>query len=74
MTEVIYHTLHALKFSIQLEGIIYKFYLFGWSGLSCSMGDLVPWAEIEPGSPALRGQSPNHWTTREVPRYHFFTH
>ena len=42
MTEVIYHTLHALKFSIQLEGIIYKFYLFGWSGLSCSMGDLVP--------------------------------
>lgn len=30
MTEVVYHTLPALKFSIQLEGIIYKFCLFTW--------------------------------------------
>ena len=28
---------------------------------------LVPWAGIEPSPPAVEAQSPNHWTTREVP-------
>ena len=31
------------------------------------MWDLVPWAGIEPGSPALAAQSLSHWAAREVP-------
>ena len=30
-------------------------------------GILVLWAGLEPRPPALEVQSPNHWTTREVP-------
>ena len=30
-------------------------------------GILVLWPGIEPRPPALEAQSPNHWTTREVP-------
>ena len=41
-------------------------------GLSCSMQDLVPWPEIEPGPPALRAWNLNHWTTREVPEVIIF--
>ena len=33
---------------------------------SCSMWDLVPWAGIEPGPPALGGWGLSHWITREV--------
>ena len=33
--------------------------------LACRI--LVPWAGIEPSPPAVEAQSPNHWTTREVP-------
>ena len=33
---------------------------------SCGMLDLVPHPGIEPGPPASGGQSPTHWTTREV--------
>ena len=40
----------------------------GTQALSCSMRDLVFWPEIEPKHPALRVQSPSHWTTREVPK------
>ena len=36
--------------------------------LSCSTWDIVPWPGIEPGPPALREWSLNHWTTREVPK------
>jgi len=35
--------------------------------LSCSMWNLVPWPEMDPGSPALGAQSLNHWTTRKSP-------
>ena len=35
--------------------------------LNCSVWDLVPWPEIEPGPPALGAQSLSPWTTREVP-------
>ena len=35
-------------------------------------GILVPWPGIEPGPSAERAQSPNHWTTREVPQYVLF--
>ena len=35
--------------------------------LSCRMWDLVPWAGIEPGSPALRAGRISPWNTREVP-------
>ena len=30
-------------------------------------GILVPQPETEPGPSAVRAQSPNHWTTRELP-------
>ena len=36
-------------------------------GLSCGMWDLVPWPEIQPGSPALRMKSLSRWTTWEIP-------
>ena len=39
--------------------------------LSCGMWDLVPWPGSKPRPPASEAQSPNHWTTREVP-YHLF--
>ena len=35
--------------------------------LSCSRWNLVPWPEMDPGSPALGAQSLNHWTTRKSP-------
>ena len=34
---------------------------------SCDIQDLAPQAGIEPRPPALGAQSPNLWTTREVP-------
>ena len=30
-------------------------------------GTFVPQPEIEPGPSAVKAQSPNHWTTRELP-------
>ena len=37
-------------------------------GLSCGIGDLVPWTGVEPRTPALGAWSLSHWTTRGVPR------
>ena len=34
-----------------------------WSHLTCRI--LVSWSGIEPGPPAVKAQSPNHWTARE---------
>ena len=34
--------------------------LFGCTGFSCSMWDLVPWSGFEPESPTLRAQSLSH--------------
>ena len=31
-----------------------------------SCGILVPWPGIEPRSPAVKVQSPDHWTAREA--------
>ena len=42
---------------------------FGLRHVACRL--LVPWPGIEPLPPAFEGQSPNHWTTKEVP-YSFF--
>ena len=39
---------------------------------SYAMWDSVPWPGTEPGRPALGAESPNHWTTREVPLLFFF--
>ena len=46
--------------------------LFFWiylavTGLSCGMQVLVPRPRIDPGPPALEGQSPSHWTISKVP-------
>ena len=39
---------------------------------SHAMWDPVPWPGTEPRRPALGAESPNHWTTREVPLLFFF--
>ena len=64
MSYFLLHTLSLLYFILFLKNI----YLFIWLywELSCSMWDLVPWPGMEPGSPALKSWSLNHWTTREV--------
>ena len=47
----------------------YLYVLFLISLATCheTFGILVPWPGIEPTTPALEVQSPNCWTTREVP-------
>ena len=35
-------------------------------GHTVQLAPLVPWPEIEPVPWAVKTQSPNHWTTREV--------
>ena len=48
------------------------FFFFFW--LHCmAYRILVPWLGIEPMPPVVEAQSPNHWTTREFPRFHFLT-
>ena len=51
-----------------------KKYIFIWLHwvLVAACGDIVPWPRIKPGPPALGMCSLNHWTTREVPRDHFW--
>ena len=36
-----------------------------------TFGTFVPWSGIKPVPPALKAWSLNHWTCREVPRFHF---
>lgn len=48
---------HSLTFLIFKKNI----YL-AVTGLSCGMQVLVPRPRIDPGPPALEGQSPSHWT------------
>ena len=45
----------------------YLFIYLAAPGLSCSIWDLVPWAEVKPRPPALKTRSLSNWTTREVP-------
>ena len=47
-------------------------YLFGSTGLSCGLWDLLPQRRIEPRPPALGAQSLSHWTTRDVPKHTIF--
>ena len=61
-----------LRFLPTSTNILFFKYLFIFSylvamGFLCGMWDLVPWAGIEPRSPALGAQCLIHWTTREVP-------
>ena len=52
--------------------IIYIFLFIHLTALGlCSMWDLVPWPEIEPGSPGLGAQCLTHWTPREVSIIYF---
>ena len=49
------------------------FFFFFWPRhVAC--GTLVPWPGIEPGPLAVKVQSPDHWTTREVPYKPLLTH
>ena len=43
------------------------FYFFYFLVTHVACGTLVPQLGIESKPPALEAQSPNHWTTREVP-------
>ena len=55
---------------LRVRAFIYLLiYLF-----SCctACGILVPWPGIEPGAPAVKVPSPNHWTAREFPRVRAF--
>ena len=45
----------------------YFIYLLDCAGLIAACKNLVPQPGIEARPPALGAQSPNHWTTREVP-------
>ena len=33
---------------------------------------LVPWPRIKPGAKAVKAQSPNHWTSRGIPKHSYF--
>ena len=62
--------MHAqTKFLIINVFFLFCFILF-WGvflAIPHSCGILVPQPGIEPGSSAVKLQSPNHWTTRELP-------
>ena len=47
---------------------ILLFYTFFWLRRE-ACGISVPWLGIEPGPPAVKAPSPNHWTAREVPSF-----
>ena len=47
----------------------YYYFLFWLSHTAC--GILVPQPGIEPRAPAVRAQSPHHWTARELPVHCF---
>ena len=55
-----HHVGYLLKRYADLASVC--FFFFGHE--ACRM--LVPWPGIEPVSPAVEFQSPNHWTAREV--------
>ena len=52
-------------------GQVFIYFIYYFSIVLCHMacGILVPWAGIEPMTPALEVWSLNHWTTREVPKF-----
>ena len=60
-----------LYIDMNLPCFFFFFLIFVWlcQGLSCGMGDLVPWPGIEPRAPVLETQSLNPCTTREVPAH-----
>ena len=61
LEEVIPFIIIMMIFSHYLFIYIYT-HFFG----HMAFGILVPWAGIEPMTPALGGHSLNHWTTKEV--------
>ena len=46
---------------------VFCWFVFSFWPCGPACRTLVPWPGIEPSSPALKVQSLNHWTTREVP-------
>ena len=57
----------SLQRKINIEKERFSFFLFWPHCTAC--GILVSWPRIEPRCPiAVKAQSPNHWTTREVPK------
>ena len=53
----------------------HRIFSYGTQTLSCSIWDLVPWPEIEPGTPALWVHSLSHLTTSKItliPGFFFF--
>ena len=49
------------------------FFFFFWPHhAACRI--FVPRPEVEPRTLAVKAQNPNHWTTSEVPKFHFLIH
>ena len=60
-----------MQYLSQLEAITYCLQLkvsFSFLTVSRASGILVPQPGIEPKPPAVNVQSPNRWTTRDVPQ------
>ena len=60
-----------MQYLSQLEAITYCLQLkvsFSFLTVSRASGILVPQPGMEPKPPAVKVQSPNHWTTRDVPQ------
>ena len=56
-----WHSYYLLNIYITMPFLLFFFWPY------CeACGILVPWPGIEPGPPAMKVLTPNHWTTREV--------
>ena len=62
----LWHLLWFSCFCLFFGWIQMTFHFFIFCPCHMACGILVPWPGIEPKSPALEVQSPNHWTTRKV--------
>ena len=65
------HTFTSFIWLCWVLVVVQRLFSCSMWNLSCGMWDLVPWPGIEPGPPALGGQSPNHWTKRDVAGHTF---
>ena len=55
------------SFDVFFKEMTFFFFNFFFWPCPATCGILVPQPGIEPRGSAMRGQSPNHWTTREFP-------
>ena len=60
---------YLMKKTLQIKKSCLKIFLGGVWIMWCNMQDFIdsPWPGIKLVPPAVEGQSPNHWATREFP-------